>query len=245
MAFKDESYNLRTEVDTKHCELSPAEWEKMKECMSKLEPVVNTFPVSDLYVTITRHPRTHDFHVTTAMVLAARRIFTGERDRDMYPAFQSCIGKLVRKVEALKQLMGNDAEIAKHVKGTHKEIMPSQEPDGATLNRAVDSGDYRTFRLEMFPYEEPVRKRVGRWIERYPELDGRIGQDWSLADIVEEVFLNAFDQYGQKPQNLTLGTWLESLIDPSVRALLEHPDEERENIRFAQTLRETEAAGGE
>jgi hypothetical protein len=29
------------------------------------------------------------------------------------------------------------------------------------------------------------------------------------------------------------------LIDPSVRALLEHPDEEKENIEFARTASET------
>ncbi|HZZ81660.1 MAG TPA: hypothetical protein VFE62_24375, partial [Gemmataceae bacterium] len=57
-------------------------------------------------------------------------------------------------------------------------------------------------------------------------------------DAVEEVFLNAYERYPERPQALRLGEWMEELIDPSLRALLEHPDEELESINLARTLQE-------
>lgn len=44
---------------------------------------------------------------------------------------------------------------------------------------------------------------------------------------------------GQRPFEVPLHQWLDDLIDPSLKALLRHPEEERENASFARTLRET------
>jgi hypothetical protein len=38
--------------------------------------------------------------------------------------------------------------------------------------------------------------------------------------------------------NVPLSQWLESLIDPSLKALLQHPERESENAALARTLRE-------
>jgi hypothetical protein len=59
-----------------------------------------------------------------------------------------------------------------------------------------------------------------------------------LGDIVEEIYLNAFEQFTRRPTALRLSEWLENLIEPSIRALLRHPDEEAENASMARTLRE-------
>ena len=53
---------------------------------------------------------------------------------------------------------------------------------------------YERFRSLLFPYEESVRKRIGRWVQRYPEIEAQIGTRFDLEDAVEEVFLMAFDQ---------------------------------------------------
>jgi hypothetical protein len=118
-------------------------------------------------------------------------------------------------------------------------VEPSLDPDPAALQQAIGAGDYRAFRMALFGYEEPVRKRVGRWIERFPEMQSQLNHHITVADIVEEVFLYAFDGFDHRPREIRFGDWLEHLIDPSVKALLLHPDEEKENIRFAQTITET------
>jgi hypothetical protein len=91
-------------------------------------------------------------------------------------------------------------------------------------------------------YEDQINKRAGRWIQRYPQLDAQLGQRFYLFEVVEEVFLNAFERFEQRPA-VTLGEWLEGLIDESVRTLLEHPDLEKQNVSFLQTLQEMHERG--
>ena len=80
--------------------------------------------------------------------------------------------------------------------------------------------------------------RIGRWIQRYPEVEGQIGVRFEIADVVEEVFLMAFDQYDRRPKDVRFGDWLEQLIDPSVKLLRDHTEEELENIQFVRSSRE-------
>ena len=65
-----------------------------------------------------------------------------------------------------------------------------------------------------------------------------MGTDLAIADVVEVVFLNAFEGYDQRPRDVRFGRWLETLIDGSLKGLLQNPDEELENISFARTLRD-------
>jgi hypothetical protein len=239
MRSLDPTYNFRIVLDAKHCAIPPMEWEKMLICLSPLDRATQTFPFSDLYITINHHPRTHAVHVKTSLVLSGKTLFTGDRSDLIYAAFERCIRKLVNKVQAYKQDLSETAEVSKHEKRTHQDVEPSVSPDPAVIDAAVANGDYRAFRIALYGYEEPLRKRIGRWIERFPDIQAQIGQQFTVADLVEEVFLNAFDQYDHRPREIRLGDWLEHLIDPSVKALLLHPDEERENIRFAQTITET------
>jgi ribosome-associated translation inhibitor RaiA len=243
MAYANQKYNLRIQLDTKHCNVSPGEVAKMETALGHLARVAETFPVSDLYIYVRHHARSNDFHVKTSLVLPGRTLFTGDRDVAMYPAFERCVSKLVQKVEAYKRDLSNTVEVAKHEKGTRQEVHPDRDPDPRTLAEAVGGADYAAFRRATLGYEEPLRKRVGRWIQRYPEVEAQIGKCLEVADIVEEVFLNAFERYEHRPSGPSLGEWLEGLIDPSVRALLDHPDEEKENVNFARTL--TEAAAQE
>lgn len=240
MKYSDEAYNLRIELDTENCELNREEIERMERGLSPLRKPVSEFPVSDLYITITFHPRHNTYRVKTALVLTGRTLVSGDLDVTHYPAFERCVRKLIKRVEEYKASLSNDAEHSKQVKGTHHELIPEAEPDGEAVSQAVQDGDYAAFRKALFVYEEPVRKRVGRWIARYPDVDEQIGANFQIADLVEEIFLNAFERFEQRPAERRLGLWLEDLIDPSIKLLLQHPDEELENIAFARTITGTE-----
>ena len=244
MRSSDNSEKLHVEVETKQCEISQAEQEKMHAALTPLIKVVQDFPVAGLIVTVNHHLRGNDYHVKTSLVLTGKTLFTGERHEQMYTAFERCVQKLVNKVNTYKHVLSNTPEVQKHEKGTHQEVTATFEPDTATLEEAVRSGDYAAFRSALLPYEEPVGKRIGRWVQRYPDLNALIGERLTIEDIVEDVFLNAFENYAHRPPSVTLGEWLENLIDPSVKAILHHPDEELENISFARSLREAESAPG-
>lgn len=244
MPYSDESYNLRIELDTKHCVPSAEEITKMERALEPLHRVTQSFPVSDLYVTIIHHPRSGDYHVKLALVLPGRTLFTGDRHRDYYAAYEQCIDNLLRKVTAYKQSMDSAPERSKQRKGTHQEIIPTQVPDHEEMQRAIRQGDYSAFRSATLMYEEPLRKRIGRWMQRDPDLEALIDDRLKLADLVEDVFLTAFERYPMKPREVPPGDWLEDLIGVVLQALAADPDGELENVNMARTAREAEPSTG-
>jgi hypothetical protein len=239
MRYSDESYNLRVEIDTKQFELTPEDAERLDANLTTLRKLVQDLPMSDLYVTIFHYPRGNpSYQVKTALVLPAKTLFSGGTDASFHPAFERCVTNLIQQVEAYKPARGMTDQQVKHVKGTFQEVVPSREPDTDRAEAAVRAGDYVEFRKATFPFEESLRKRVGRWVGRYPEVQEKVGTDLAIADVVEAVFLSAFDGYEGRPQGVRFGRWLENLIDGSLRGLLQNPDEELENISFARTLRD-------
>jgi hypothetical protein len=235
-----QGHPLQIQFETKGFEPSAETIAKMEAGLSSLRRVTAHFPVAKLLITAFRNARNNDYTVKTSLVLMSTTLFTGDHDVHVYPAFERCVGKLVNRVDAYIDSLSNAPETRKQQKGTRQEVYPTRTPDVAALESAVRKGDYVTFRRAAEVYEVPVRDRVGRWVQRYPEIEARLAAaDLSLDDIVEEVFLNAFERYDARPEPVRLGEWLEELIDLSVRALLARPEEEKENIAFARTLQET------
>ena len=235
MPFSDESYNLRIELDTKGCELSAAQIEEMEDDLDTLRVLVEDFPVSDLKITIVHHARSDDYHVKTTLALPGRKLFTGDRNVMVHPAFESCVRKLIKKVRAYKSQMRVGTDASKQAEGTRQMVNPSGEADVNILSIAVDAKDYSAFRHEIDVFEPALTERIGRWVQRYPELLTQLGSAVSVSDIVEEVFLNAFEHFATRSHQVSPGDWLESLIDPSIQALLQSPDEEFERIRFSKS----------
>lgn len=234
-----EARRLRTNLDTKKCTLREGEIGAMEESLGPLEAVTASFPFADLYVTIKYAPRSEEYHVKTTLRLPGADLFTGEHDSVILPAYERCIRKLVRKCEAYKQRMSSHHGVKnKFVEGTRQEMDPTEIPVLEKLEQAYAAQDYETFRQEISGFEEPVRRRVGRWIQRFPELDETFGEYLPMDDLVEEVLLTAFEEWETRPEVMRLGDWLESLIAPSLRSFLEHPEEELEAISYARTLQE-------
>lgn len=233
--YSDETYNLRIELDTKNCDLSPGEIEQLEEAISLLREPVKEFPVAELFLTIARQPRSQDYRIKAVLGLPMRTLATGELDQRMYTGFRQCIDKLNHKLRAYKDELEDSEELSKHETGTRHDVVASRIVNGQDVEQAVRRDDYLAFRKLTFPYEESVRKRVGRWVQRYPEFDSLIGEQFFLSDVVEEVFLNAFNRFDSHPREVPFGDWLESLIDPSIKLLLNDTDEELENVRFAKT----------
>lgn len=234
----DKSHSLHIGLDTKGCELTESEISSIEDGVDSLRNLVKDFPVSDLHVCVVHHRKSNDYHVKTSLSLPGTRIFTGERGALVYPAFEKCIRKLIKKVTAYKQVLHGDFELSKQIQGTHHTLIPTQALDIMKLEEAMANDDYAGFRSAADVYEDGLTKRIGRWIQRYPEIQSQLGQAVTISDIVEDVYITAFDQYPRRPGNVPIGTWLESLIDPCVQALVQSPDEEFANISFARSIRE-------
>ena len=135
-----------------------------------------------------------------------------------------------------RKLGPDRAQRRKAEQGTRPPVQPTLDPDPAAIESAVRAGDFTAFRTATQGYEEPLRDRVGRWLERSEATDAQVGRRFTVADVVEEVFLTAFEDYDRWPRAVPFGEWLDELIDGAVQALMRHTDVELENVRFARTL---------
>ncbi|TWT81603.1 hypothetical protein CA13_30560 [Planctomycetes bacterium CA13] len=233
MKFSNQSHALRIMLDTKDCELSSVEIEHMEEDLHTLRELVADFPVSDLHVTVVHHPRGGDYHVRTTLALPDRRIFTGDRHAKVHPAYERCLRKLVKKVRAYKHEMRIGEDSIKQAKGTRQTVEPIAELDVSALVKTVKDDDYLEFRRKIDLFEPALSERIARWLGKYPEIQTQFEWPVSVSDIVEEVFLNAFDQFDLRSHDVSPGDWLENLIDPSVQAILQSPDDEYMRIEFS------------
>jgi ribosome-associated translation inhibitor RaiA len=228
---------LQVSIDARHCRLPQAEIDRMNTALDTLGRKAEAFPVSDLRILVEYNARNNDFSVKTTLILPGQTLVCNDHDVQPYTAFERCVENLLRVLAEYKDKLGQVSDQQKQEKGTQHGVLPDHLPDGAAIDAAVGEGDYAAFREATLSYEEPLRKRVGRWVERYPEVAAQLGARLTLADVVEEVFLDAFEGYEKRPREVRLGDWLERLIDPAVKELLSHTDAELENVRMARSAR--------
>lgn len=234
--YPDESYDLRVEIDTENCEISPFDEEKMQRDFEHLARLIENFPVADLHVRIVGHPRSNDYHVKTSLKLPGRTIFTGERHELLYTAFNRCARKLEQKVKTYKAKLGQAPERERAVEGKVHDVRPQQEPDANAIEEAVATRDFERFRDALSVYDDSLDLRIGRLIERYPEIAAELGETITISDIREEVYLNAFESFDVRPAD-RLGNWLEGLIEPSLRAVVDRPAITREEVEYSREIR--------
>jgi ribosome-associated translation inhibitor RaiA len=244
MTRSDQSYNLLVDLDMKHCRLPAGEIAKMEAMLSPLRDLVQAFPVSKLHVLVSHRPRTTDYVVRTSLFLTGDTLVSSDHHPHAHAAFEHCVDNLVRELQRYKERLGNVAERAKQEAGTHHVLAPTLAPDGEALEAAVRDGDYAAFRVAALGYDEPVRAMVGRWVERYPDVAGRIGHGLTIEDIVEDVFLTAFEDYPHRPQEIRFGEWLGRYIDSAIKAMAANLDAEMENVAMVRLAREAETGRG-
>ncbi|MFL5242881.1 MAG: hypothetical protein ACJ8FY_12290 [Gemmataceae bacterium] len=240
MQFPNQGLKVPVELDVRQVELSQGELEKLRDGLVSLDKVVFAFPAPSLHILIERFPRSTRFQVRMSLFLSGETVVAVEEDDQYHPAFERCVDNLLQNVHEYKERMSKVPERAKQEKGTRQVVEPTLDPDPAAMDAAVREGNFAAFRTATFGYEEPLRKRIGRWVERFPEVSSRIGKGIEIADIVEEVFLNAFEHYENRPMDVRFGDWLEGLIDPAIKALLSDDGAELENINMARAARAQE-----
>ena len=237
MMIPNKKEQTRIQFDLQQCTLADLVLDKMRENLGNLLRRVEHFPVADVHVLIARNCRTNDYSVKVSLILPGDTLVGQDHDQAVHAAFDRCLIGLEENIRAYKDRLGQVPARQKQEKRTSQELEATAPPDAAAIDQAIRDANYAAFRAATFGYDEAVRKRVGRWIERYPDIDARIGQGLELADIVEEVFLMAFEQYESRPAEIRLGDWLDALIDPAVKELQHHPEEELENINLVRSAR--------
>jgi ribosome-associated translation inhibitor RaiA len=223
---------MQTIFDVHQYKLKPEERGKLENDLDNLTRQVQAFPFADLHIMIEGNARSNDVSVKLSLLLPGRSLITNDRDMVLNTAFERCLSALLHSVDAYKSKLDKDEERQKLEEGTLHPVRPTQNVDGDAIDQAVAAGDYAAFRTATLPFEDSVQARAGRWVQRFPEYEARIGKDVKLSDVTEEVFLTAFDQYAERPAGVPFSEWLAGLIDPSLKELMTRTAEELENINL-------------
>ena len=200
--------------DAHECRPDDAEYDKMLDGLDTLALQVENFPVHDLRVVIERKDRSNEFVVKLSLLLPGETIMCSDHDPVLHAAFDRCVDSVVENVKAYKDALGRVPERQKAEVGTRQELIPDVPIDAAALDAAAAAGDYPAYRAAITPYEDCLRPRAGRWVERYPEVQARMGKRMDVMDVVEGVFLAAFEGHDTRPPGVRYGEWLEGLTRP-------------------------------
>src|SRR5205814_6710844 len=189
MRYSEDTSALRIQLDVHQGTVSPGEFQKMKASLGSLQKAVEKFPVSNLHILVEHNERSNDYSVKTSLMLTGGTLVASEHAPQAFTAFEQCVNILLNQVKDYKDRLGGVSERQKQEKGTHQAVEASVDPDPAALAAAVAAADYNAFREATFGYEDSVRRRAGRWIERNPDTDAQVGRGLKIGDVVEEVFL--------------------------------------------------------
>jgi ribosome-associated translation inhibitor RaiA len=228
-------HKLQVHFDAHECQPTPEELAGMADDLDSLARQVGNFPLADARVNIEWNGRNNEYAVKLALLLTGEPIVTSDHDRVLHAAFDRALASLEHAVEAYKERLDRVSERRRQETGTDLELTPAILPDADALDAAVEAGDYAAFRGAVAPYEDSLRLRVGRWVERYPAVQGMMGNGLDVADVVEGVFLAAFEEHPRRQPDVRYGEWLETLIDPTVRAIEQNPAKELDNINMVRS----------
>jgi ribosome-associated translation inhibitor RaiA len=234
--FKVADDNLEVHIDAKECRVPDEVRARMLPRLEAIGRLSHDFGPCPLWLPIVHRPRTSVYHAQAKLKLPGETIITGEHNASIEAALERCLGKVASRIHAAKAEPNREAmDRAQREAALARDIVAPVEPDAGPLGKAVMEGDYEAFRRAFLTHEEWVRQRVGRWIQRYPDVEEQIGASLKIADLVEEVFLLAFEQYPDRPTHISFREWLEQLIDPAIKDFWRKP-EDRQAASYAQTL---------
>lgn len=228
-------HKLQIHFDLHECELADEDQARLADACDTLARRVGNFPQADLRAHIEWNRRSHQFLAKLTLILPTGTLVTSDHNPELRQAFGHALDslELIAK-EHLQKLERIDLR-------QEREETETPPLDENALTAAALAADYVAFRTAIAPYEEWLRLRAGRWIERYPEAQTKLKRDFDVLDVMEGIFLSAFENSRHRQAEVPFHAWLEGLIDPTVKAFLRDPYHERENVEMARAACAAEA----
>jgi ribosome-associated translation inhibitor RaiA len=228
-------HHLRIEINSRDCEIPETVLSEIQPALNRLGKTVESLADSQFWLTVVYHPKSDVYHAHAKLKVPGETIITGDQNEAIGLALARCLDKVIRRAEQYVDNPDQAAIEAARQRQHLEDVIAPTDPDAGPIGQAVQNGDYLAFRKALLNQEEPLRRRVGRWIQRYPKLQAEVGRSFEIADLVEAVFLTAFEQYPHRPIHLAFHEWLASLIDVAVKDFWHDPDA-RQAASAAQSL---------
>jgi ribosome-associated translation inhibitor RaiA len=228
-------HKLQIHFDLHGCEFSPEELDRLADDLDLIARQAGDFPEADARAVIEWNGRNNEYVVKLSLILPGETLVTSDHDTVVFAAMRRAATSLEHALERYKGQLRGVEERKKLEPAERQEAAMPGPVDGRALDAAVAAGDYPAFRAAIAPYEDWLRRRAGRWVERYPQIQARMGRDFDVLDIMEGVFLAAFESHSHRHDEVRYREWLEGLIDPTVRAFDRDPVGERQNVNMARS----------
>jgi ribosome-associated translation inhibitor RaiA len=236
MDIKQRLEDHSLEIKLHGFDLPEREFTWIENAARTLRPAIERFPHKDLILSIIYHPKSNDFHVKANLRLPNRTLFTGARSERVHEAVTTCMDHLLRKVQGLKEQLTDQPQRIHQLETLMPELWSSLEFNTLDAQAAHERYDYRSFRTTLDGFQSGLMDRMGRWLQRFPEIEDQLGDGVTISDLVEDVFFHAYESFAEKPENVSMGIWLESLIDSTLQDYLDQPDTELANVEYARTM---------
>jgi len=236
----DQRTNLHVELNARDCAIPEDELAHMQKRLQDVGDLVRDLPASQLRVNVIHHPRTQSYHVEAKLKVPGETLLSGDRNTYLDSAFQGCMDRLLTELKEYRDNPDRATVERAEARATlDRQIVMPADPDAGPIAAAAQEGDYKAFRTAMAGYEEWIRKRVGRWVQRHPEVEERIGGDILIGDLIEEVYLLAFENFTKRSTDIRLSEWLDKLLEPALAEAVKQPDVVRQEASMARTLRDS------
>lgn len=227
-------HKLQVYFDLHECQFTPEALADMADDLDSVALQTGNFPEADLRTVIEWNRRNNEYSIKLTLILPGETLVASDHGPIAHAAFKRAAVSLELAIEGYKDRLDRVDDWRKQ-EAALPELTTAQPPDAAALDTAVAAGDYPAFRAAIVPYEDSLRLRVGRWVGRYPDAQARMGRDFDVLDLMEGVFLAAFENHPHRHNEVPYGEWLEGLIDPTIRAILHDPAGELANINMARS----------
>lgn len=232
--------SLAVDLKTTNYRLSDDLRTRMQPWIEALATRLQGIPQSHLEIHMAHHGRSESYNAELTLKLPGRRLFIRRRDVTADQALERAFTRLQRALEwHLDHLNEPAIADARRHEALETDPITMPGPDVGPVADAANAGDYRRFRTLLSNYEIWLNRRVGRLVQRDERAEAEVGAGLLISDVVEEVYLSAFESFTERPAEVSLHEWLESWIGPSIRALLDNDDSDREAVSFARSLQET------
>jgi len=236
----DGDHSLKIDLDTQNMTLSAEEIQWLESEVGKLKPMLAHFPVQILHIDLEYNQNSLQYEGRLALVLPKQTFATAGVGRAWRGIIEHAVKRMIRRLEHYKHSLSRIRQRQATAAGERAVVEPTRQVSGAEVQEAIERDDYSGYRTAVSPFEPSLHDRVGRWVQRTPEVQAMIGDRLTIADIVEETFMLSFDQFDRWRSDQWFGQWLEELVDPAIRVLVHGSDEELQAVRFQQSWRETE-----
>jgi len=231
---------MRLDIRSTNCDIPADERQRMETWISDLNDRLEGVGTSALFVRISFHPQSNDFNAELKLRTPHGTFKSRVKNEYLDSALAKSFESLTAQVEADggHRKPTEEGAIEDRRALLERRFTNDVHADDGPLAQAVLAGDYQTFRNIISDYEDWLNRRVGRLIQRDPDAQLDVGNQFRISDVVEETYLQAFESFLHRPHNISLHEWLERLIDPALRALQQNREEEEEAVSYARTVRQ-------